>query len=114
MRMKAAAMALRIHARGARLHRIAAKLDKADDGRFDKVIEILNNVKKDLNKESTDDKEKKDDCDTKLQEKTADAQESANFIDDKSRLINRTKYEVEELYGKVNKTVEEVAELEWD
>jgi chromosome segregation ATPase len=85
-----------------------------EDGRFDGVIEILNNVKKDLMKESKDDKKKKEECDTTLTEKTEEAQTSANIIDEKTREINRTKFEVSELEVEVNKTVDEVAELEWE
>merc|ERR550537_1836249 len=85
-----------------------------EDGRFDKVIEILNDVKKDLMKESKDDKKKKEECDETLTEKTEEAQTSANIIDEKSRTINRTKFEVVELKEEVNKTVDEVVELEWE
>merc|ERR1719253_264078 len=67
-----------------------------------------------MTKESEEDKTKKDECDTKLTDKTGEAQTSANFIDEKSRMINRTKVEITELYEKVNKTVEEVEELEWE
>lgn len=116
------ASTLRKHAKGrnARLLRLAARVEREDgDGDegsegFDKVLKILNNVKKDMTKESKEDKEKKDECDTKLTEKTSEAQSSANFIDEKSRMINRTKFEITELYEKVNKTVEEVEELEWE
>jgi len=107
-----AASALRSEAKSSRLLHLARRVEREDS--FDKVLEILNNVKKDMTKESKDDKEKKDDCDEKLTDKTSDAQTSANFVDEKSRLINRTHVEIAALYEKVNKTVEEVEELEWE
>merc|ERR1719265_2815322 len=100
---------------GRELWAIARKIEVLkEDGRFDKVIEILNNVKKDLMKESKNDKKKKGDCDDTLTSKTEESQTSANIIDEKSRVINRTKFEVVELQVEVNKTVDEVAELEWE
>merc|ERR1719420_260699 len=121
-RLQLALQALRMNAKkekgtGRRLWATARRIELAahkEDGRFDKVIEILNNVKKDLMKESKEDKEKKEECDDTLTEKTEEAQTSANIIDEKSRVINRTKFEVVELKEEVNKTVEEVVELEWE
>merc|ERR1719420_197035 len=121
-RLQLALQALRMNAKkekgtGRRLWATARRIELAahkEDGRFDKVIEILNNVKKDLMKESKDDKKKKEECDNTLTEKTEEAQTSANIIDEKSREINRTKFEVVELQVEVNKTIDEVAELEWE
>lgn len=107
-----AASILRKNAKSARLLRVAVRVEREDA--FDEVLKILNNVKKDMTKESVDDKVKKEDCDSKLTEQTLEAQTSANFIDEKTRMINRTKVEITELYEKVNKTVEEVEELEWE
>lgn len=87
---------------------------KKEDGRFDKVMKVLNKVKTDLNKESKRDLEKKDECDTIVTEKTAEAQTSANEIDEKSRFINRTEFQIVDLKGVVNKTIEEVEDLEWE
>merc|ERR1719456_786279 len=117
--MSNAVTALRIAAKkvnkGRELWALARKIELSkEEGRFDKVIEILNDVKKDLMKESKADKKKKEECDTTLTEKTEEAQTSANIIDEKSRVINRTKFEVVELQEEVNKTVDEVAELEWE
>merc|ERR1719160_2138699 len=114
-----AVTALRLAARkvhkGREMWALARKIELLkEEGRFDKVIEILNDVKKDLMKESKADKKKKEECDTTLTEKTEEAQTSANIIDEKSRVINRTKFEVVELQVEVNKTVDEVAELEWE
>merc|ERR1719375_2151822 len=118
-KMSNAVTALRIAARklnkGRELWSLARKIETMkSDNNFDKVIEILENVKKDLMKESKDDKKKKEECDETLTEKTEEAQTSANIIDEKSRIINRTKFEVVELQVEVNKTVDEVAELEWE
>jgi hypothetical protein len=118
-KMSDAVSALRVAARkvnkGRELWALARKVEiLKEDGRFDKVIEILNNVKKDLMKESKEDKKKKKECDKTLTEKTEEAQTSANIIDEKSRVINRTKFEVVELQVEVNKTVDEVVELEWE
>merc|ERR1719281_429465 len=85
-----------------------------EENRFQKVIDIMNNIKKDLMKESKDDKKKKEERDETLTTKTEDAQTSANIIDEKSRVINRTKFEVVELKEEVNKTVDEIVELEWE
>jgi len=110
----------RAHGGDSRLLNVAGLIEAAalrkgnDDGRFDKIFKILNNVKKDLTKESSDDKDKKDECETTLTEKTGEAQTSANVVDEKSRLINRTRFEVTDLYAVVNKTIEEVEELEWE
>merc|ERR1719316_1665101 len=119
MKMSDAVTVLRLAARkthkGRELWALARKIEvMKEEGRFDKVIEILNNVKKDLMKESKDDKKKKGDCDETLTTKTEDAQTSANIIDEKSRVINRTKFEVVELKEEVNKTVDEIVELEWE
>jgi len=106
--------AQKIH-KGREMWALARKIELLkEEGRFDKVIEILNNVKKDLMKESKADKKKKEKCDTTLTEKTEEAQTSANIIDEKTRVINRTKGEVSELQMEVNKTIDEVAELEWE
>merc|ERR1719375_204453 len=118
-KMSNAVAALRFAAKkmhkGRELWALARKIEVLkEEGRFDKVIEILNDVKKDLMKESKADKKKKEECDTTLTEKTEEAQTSANIIDDKSRVINRTKGEVVELQVEVNKTIDEVAELEWE
>merc|ERR1719502_2661555 len=118
--MSGAVTALRVAAKkvhtGREMWALARKVElmKKEEGRFDKVIEILNNVKKDLMQESKDDKKKKEECDTTLTEKTEEAQTSANIIDEKTREINRTKFEVSELQVEVNKTIDEVAELEWE
>merc|ERR1719502_2017207 len=118
--MSGAVTALRVAAKkvhtGREMWALARKVElmKKEEGRFDKVIAILNDVKKDLMKESKADKKKKEECDDKLTEKTEEAQTSANIIDEKSRVINRTKFEVVELQVEVNKTVDEVAELEWE
>jgi hypothetical protein len=85
-----------------------------DPDRFKKVFKSLNQVKKDLNEESKDDLKKKEKCNEDLTEKTAEAQTSANFVDEKSRFINRTEFEVAELYAQINKTVEEIEQEEWD
>merc|ERR1719375_1810029 len=118
-KMSNAVTALRIAARklnkGRELWSLARKIETMkSDNNFDKVIEILENVKKDLMKESKDDKKKKEECDNTLTTKTEESQTSANIIDEKSRTINRTKFEVVELQVEVNKTVDEVAELEWE
>jgi len=121
-RLQLALKALRTNAKkekgtGRRLWATARRVEltaQKEEGRFDKVIEILNNVKKDLMKESKADKKKKGECDTTLTEKTEEAQTSANIVDEKSRTINRTKFEVVELKEEVNKTVDEVVELEWE
>merc|ERR1719321_1213274 len=118
-KMSDAVTVLRLAARkankGRKMWALARKVEiMKEEGRFDKVIEILNNVKKDLMKESKDDKKKKADCDDTLTDKTEEAQTSANIIDEKSRVINRTKFEVVELKEEVNKTVDEVVELEWE
>jgi len=118
-KMSSAVTALRIAARkmhrGRELWALARKIEvMKEEGRFDKVVKILNDVKKDLMKESKADKKKKEECDTTLTEKTEEAQTSANIIDEKSRVINRTKGEVVELQVEVNKTVDEVVELEWE
>merc|ERR1719428_2430932 len=106
------ASALRAQGKSTTLLRVARRVEREDS--FDKVLKILNNVKKDMTKESKDDKFKKTTCDAKLTSKTSGAQTSANFIDEKTRFINRTKFEITQLYEKVNKTVEEVEELEWE
>merc|ERR1719321_67853 len=67
-----------------------------------------------MNEEAKEDFEKKKSCLTELKEKTAEAQAASNFIDDKSRFINRTKFEVADLYATVNRTIEEIEEAEWD
>jgi len=118
-KMANAVTALRVAAKkvhkGRELWALARKVELLkEDGRFDKVIEILEGVKKDLMKESKEDKKKKEECDKTLTEKTEEAQTSANIIDEKTRVINRTKGEVAELYLEVNKTIDEVAELEWE
>merc|ERR1719375_1819876 len=118
-KMSNAVAALRFAAKkmhkGRELWALARKIEVLkEEGRLDKVIEILNDVKKDLMKESKADKKKKEECDTTLTEKTEEAQTSANIIDDKSRVINRTKGEVVELQVEVNKTIGEVEELEWE
>jgi len=107
-----AASVLRKQSKNSRLLRLAVRVEREDE--FGKVLDILNNVKKDMTKESKEDKKQKEECDTKLTEKTEEAQTSANFVDEKSRMINRTKVEISELYEKVNKTVDEVEELEWE
>merc|ERR1719316_271412 len=119
MKMSDAVTVLRKAARkvhsGRKMWALARKIEvMKEEGRFDKVVEILNDVKKDLMKESKDDKKKKEECDTTLTEKTEEAQTSANIIDEKTREINRTKFEVSELQVEVNKTIDEVAELEWE
>merc|ERR1719324_194196 len=118
-KMSNAVTALRIAARkvykGRELWSLARKIETMkSDNNFDKVIEILENVKKDLMKESKDDKKKKEECDNTLTTKTEESQTSANIIDEKSRTINRTKFEVVELQVEVNKTIDEVVELEWE
>ena len=85
-----------------------------DPDKFKKVFKALNQVKKDLNEESKADLEKKEKCNADLTAKTSEVQTSANFIDEKSRFINRTKFEVADLYEQVNKTVEEIEQEEWD
>jgi chromosome segregation ATPase len=85
-----------------------------DPDRFKKVFKSLNQVKKDLNAESKADLEKKEECNTQLTTKTDEVQTSANFIDEKSRFINRTEFEVSALYEGINKTVEEIEQEEWD
>merc|ERR1719321_1234079 len=84
-----------------------------DPDRFKKVFKSLNQVKKDLNAESKADLKKKEKCQEDLTAKTSEVQTSANFVDDKSRFINRTEFEVADLYEQVNKTVEEVEAEEW-
>merc|ERR1719386_64379 len=84
-----------------------------DPDRFKKVFKSLNQVKKDLNAESKADLEKNDKCKADLEEKTDQAQTSANFVDEKSRFINRTEFEVADLYAQINKTVEEIEQEEW-
>merc|ERR1719171_2030128 len=74
----------------------------------------MNNIKKDMNEEAKEDFEKKKTCETELQEKTSEAMQSSNFIDDRSRFINRTKFEVKDLYATVNKTIEEIEDAEWE
>merc|ERR1719375_949706 len=118
-KMSNAVTALRIAARkvykGRELWSLARKIETMkSDNNFDKVIEILENVKKDLMKESKDDKKKKEECDNTLTTKTEESHTSANIIDEKSRTINRTKFEVVELQVEVNKTIDEVVELEWE
>jgi len=85
-----------------------------DPDRFKKVFKSLNQVKKDLNAESKADLKKKEQCEKDLTEKTDEVQTSANFVDEKSRFINRTKFEVSALYEEINKTVEEIEQEEWD
>merc|ERR1719265_487519 len=106
-KMADAVTVLRLSARtvhtGRQMWSLARKIEiMKEDGRFDKVIEILNNVKKDLMKESKNDKKKKEECDDTLTSKTEEAQTSANIIDEKSRVINRTKFEVVELEWEFN------------
>jgi chromosome segregation ATPase len=85
-----------------------------EGGDFDVVHKILNKQKKDLNVEAEADIEKKEECEELLVEKTESAQSSSNFIDEKSRYINRTEYEVADLWDVVNKTVDEIMEIEWE
>jgi len=83
-------------------------------GEFDVVHKILNKQKQALMDEAEADMEKKEECETNLVEKTEGAQSSSNFMDEKTRFINRTEFEVEDLWDVVNKTVDEVEETEWE
>merc|ERR1719388_578199 len=80
---------------------------KGDD-EFGVVNDVLSDVKEDLNKEAEADMKKKKKCEKLLVSKTAQSQSSSNFIDEKTRFINRTEFEIEDLYGIVNKTVGEI------
>jgi len=83
-------------------------------GEFDVVHKILNKQKQALMDEAGADMEKKEECETNLVEKTESAQSSSNFMDEKTRFINRTEFEVADLWDVVNKTVDEVEETEWE
>jgi len=98
-----------------RLRDLAHRMGREEPaGGFEQVIKLMNNIKKDLNQEAKDDAEKGKQCEKDLTEKTSAAQVSSNFIDDKSRFINRTEFQIADLYATVNKTIEEIEDAEWD
>merc|ERR1719324_201996 len=111
-----AATALRVHSMGKALKDAAQKIDMAarDEDPFGMVNQMLNKIKEDMAAEATEDHEKKEVCESELTEKTASAQESSNFIDERSRFVNRTQFEVRDLYSTINRTIEEIEDAEWE